>query len=701
VPPDLPLKVLASAGQRSDIFAALEPRAEQREMMIGVTKAMNQGDRLLVEAGTGTGKSLAYLIPAACHAGATGSRTVVSTATINLQDQLTSQDVPAVQSLLSADNEDFRACHLKGRRNYLCLRRFAALRSASDLSDDEARIASRILIWLTQTETGDRAELRLSPAEEAIWRRLSADGADCTSGNSPYVVEGTCFLQRSRRKAEASHVVVVNHALLLSDATVGGHIIPPYDHLVVDEAHHLEDEATRQFGFRSGDRELAGYLDRCEALVGGVRNARRGSRAALSPMGELEATADAARRASTKARGHLRELVQLLLAFLAAHAGNGAERDSQLLINHGMRVQPDWSNIEIAWENLRLGLEDVLAPLSKLDTAIGEAAAAESSQHFELLEAEIGSLSQEGKLQSQGLAAALEEDDPQKIVWLEQFQTDGSLTVAWAPLSVNELLRERLYAEPTSVVLTGATLTSEGSFDFTAQRLGLEEAQTLAVGSSFDYESSALVLLPRDMPEPARPEYLESLNHAIVDLVRASEGRALVLFTSHATLRAAHSMAREPLQNEGILALGQGVDGSPRYLARSLKANRKTVIFGTASLWEGVDIPGEALSLLIMTRLPFSVPTEPVFAARSASYDDPFLEYALPKATLRFKQGFGRLIRSKTDQGVMVVLDRRIASKPYGSAFLKSLPACPVREVALREMPDMIRARLAPVQRDE
>ena len=695
IPVERTLAVLASARLRPEALPQFEERAEQAAMVRAVTEALNEGRRLLVEAGTGTGKSLAYLIHAACEALTNGRRVVVSTATINLQEQLTGKDLPALRSLLPDDATELRACQLKGRRNYLCLRRFAALQTAPSLDDDEARIAARILIWLTQTETGDREELRLSQTEGALWRRLSAEGADCTASNSPFVVEGACFLQRARRRAEASHIVVVNHALLLSDIAAEGHVLPPYEHLVVDEAHHLEEEATRQFGFTCREEELADLLDRCEALGPAIQNAARGLVAALGPA-QLTGVAQPLRQAVGRARPRLRELSQQLLAFLRQHALEAPDQEPRLLINRGMRIQPDWPNVEIAWENLHLSLHEVLALLGRLQVALSEAGEM-GMLNYEMLLAEVSALFQEGQGLVNGLSAALEEDDPQRIVWLERDRADGSLVVAWAPLEVDETLRSRLYADRSSVILTGATLTSRGGFGYLQERLGLEEAHTLALGSPFDFQQAALVLVPRDMPEPTWPDYLDALGRAIIDLTRASEGRALVLFTSHASLRAAHALVREPLQREGIEVMGQGINGSPRYLVRALQSNPRCVVLGTASFWEGIDVVGEALSLLIIARLPFTVPTEPVFTARSALYDDPFTQYALPQAILRFRQGFGRLIRSKSDRGVLVVLDRRIVSKTYGSAFLDSLPACPVREAMLREMPALVQQWLEPL----
>jgi predicted DnaQ family exonuclease/DinG family helicase len=699
VAPEQAVAVLRSATEHPDLLPGFDRRAEQETMVSAVGEVFSRDGRLIVEAGTGTGKSLAYLIPAACHAMANADRVLVSTATINLQEQLLKKDIPAVNALMSQEDGAggpgaFRACQLKGRRNYLCLKRFEALRTAGVASDEEALLATRILIWLAQTETGDRAELRLSQGEEAVWRRLSADGAECTSSNSPYVVDGSCFLQKARRAAEASHIVVVNHSLLLSDKASGGHVLPPYSRLVVDEAHHLEDEATRQFGFVSGERVISEMLERCESLEGQALSGLRTLQSALGPHSELTAVSATLRQRAAAARGPLHECFSALSVFMQEHTINGLEREQRLLINRSMRVQPDWPDIEMAWENLRLALGEIAAGLGQMQDALSSPGAAEMV-NFELIRSEVDSLLQETQGTVTGMSAALEEDDPQRIVWLESERSDGSLVVTSVPLAVDGLLQERLYEGLSTLVLTGATLQAQGSFAYLQERLGLEDAETLALGSPFDYRRAALVLVPRDMPEPEWPDYLESLSHAIADLVRASRGRALVLFTSHSSLRATHQLVGEMLRDEAIQVLGQGIDGSARQLVRTLQSNPNTVLLGTASFWEGIDIVGEALSLLVIARLPFNVPSDPVFAARSALYDDPFAQYALPQAVLRFKQGFGRLIRSKTDRGVLVVLDRRIASRQYGSAFLESLPDCAMREAAVREMPWLVEQWLA------
>ena len=458
-----------------------------------------------------------------------------------------------------------KACQLKGRRNYLCLRRFNAMRTTA-LSDEEAYLASRVLVWLGETETGDRAELRLSHEEETVWWRVSAEGAECSNDNSPYVVDGTCFLQRARKHAEASHLVVVNHALLLSDIGTGGRVVPPYEHVIIDEAHHLEDEATRQFGFACRQKELFELIERCDAIVPGLGNALRSSSVIMQARQELGAKASAVREAGKAAKPHVRTLCELLATFLVQHSPPGDE--PKLHITRSQRAQPDWSDVEIAWDNAKASLGALAGALQKLYDDLQSAEQLGMLNH-ELVLAETGNCLNEVVMRVAGISQGIEADDPQRIVWIETDRFDGGVVVSWVPLDVADLLRAGLYADRKTVILTGATLRTQGGFTYLQQRLGLDDSQTLALGSPFDFRRASLVLVPRDMPEPNSPLYLDALGRAIVDLTRASEGRALVLFTSHSQLRAAHWLVQSNLREEGITALAQGVDGSPRQLVRA------------------------------------------------------------------------------------------------------------------------------------
>jgi DNA polymerase-3 subunit epsilon/ATP-dependent DNA helicase DinG len=689
VPADESVAVLRLASQRRDVFEAFEERPQQADMLCAVAECLNHRGHLLVEAGTGTGKSLAYLLPAAAQTVANGTRAVISTSTINLQDQLAKKDVPAVQELMGGRAP--AACQLKGRRNYLCLKRFDAQVGGASLSDEEAKLAARILVWLEETEAGDRGEIRISPEEEWLWTRLSADGAECSSDNSPFVVDGSCFLQKARRRAEASHIVVVNHSLLLSDAAIGGHVIPPFHHLVVDEAHHLEDEASRQFGFSCRQKDMLGLADRCTNLTRQLLTAAKESPPAS--MGAQVATAASAVREETKpVRAALQVFYDLLAGFVADHAPPGEE--GRLHLKRSARAQARWSDIEVAWDNAGKALGALGTSLGRLAEELNGLGPG-APPNIDIISSDAFRCLDDATNFRAGVQVAVESDDPLRITWLEIDRADGGVTVSWVPLDVSSRLQESLYLEERSVIFTGATLQSGNDFRYIQQRLGITDCDTLALGSPFDYGRQALVVIGEDMPEPNHPASAESVSQAVHDLARASGGRALVLFTSNSALRGVHRLVSDDLAKEGIAVLGQNIDGSARQLVRALQSNPATVLLGTSSFWEGVDIPGEHLSLLVITRLPFPVPTDPVQAARSEQYEDAFEQYMLPQAVIRFKQGFGRLIRSRTDRGVVVVLDPRITTRRYGETFLQSLPGCPVQRMRSRDMAPAVESFLA------
>ena len=683
-------------GIAGEVIEDFEERPEQVTMARAVADALNQGEHLLVEAGTGIGKSLAYLLPAARYALRNGARVVISTNTINLQEQLMGQDIPIVRRLLGNGTEqgdELRAAQLKGRRNYLCLLRWTNLRRSSALSPDEAKLLVRLLLWLPHTDSGDRAEVRLSQGEEAVWSRLSAQNEACLATPCAFVKDGSCFLLRARKRAEAAHILVVNHALLLSDVVVGGGVIPEYQHLIVDEAQHLEAEATDQFGFRAQEGDVTALLDRVASrgggLVAGLHNAARGLASQMPSNRELLERASETSDAVDRARERLPDFFLRLAGFLRQQTGAGGDYDNRLLLPRAMRVQPDWADVELAWENLSATLGELLSTLQLLHEGL-QSPDASSLLDYESLLAETADLVQTGAALRQGIGDIILRDDASTICWLTQQRSSEGVGLSSAPLRVAELLEQRLFAKKETAVLTGATLTTEGSFDYLRQTVGLPEANELLLGSPFDYAQSTMVLVPQDMPDPNQSDYMSALQQALIELVRASRGRALVLFTSHASLRAAYGGIKQALEEEQILALAHNIDGSPRQLIQALREHPSTVVLGTASFWEGVDVVGEALSLLVIARFPFSVPNDPIFQARSELFDDPFTQYAVPQAALRFKQGFGRLIRRKTDRGVMVVLDGRIQSKGYGRAFLRSLPDCSVRRAPLREMPDLV-----------
>jgi DNA polymerase-3 subunit epsilon/ATP-dependent DNA helicase DinG len=691
------------------VMDGFEERPEQVAMARAVAAAFNGNEHLIVEAGTGVGKSLAYLAPAAMHALRNDTRVVVSTNTINLQEQLIGQDLPALRRLLGdGAGDELRAAVLKGRRNYLCLLRWMNLRRSANLSSDEAKLLVRLLLWLPHTDTGDKTELNLSNGEEAIWSRLSAQNESCMAVQCPFVKDGSCFMLRARKRAESAHVLIVNHSLLLSDIVVGGGVIPDYERLIVDEAQHLEDEATDQFGFHATENDLITFLDRLHqpratatraggerevGLLTRIRNASRGVAGQLAETQNVLKIASEVAEAVERCRQRLPDFFMLLAGFVRQQGSGETDYDERLLLTRAMRVQPDWADVELAWQGSSDALASLLARLDDLVNGL-QAPDAEALLDRELLVSDTTELLQTGDALRRGLDAVLLQEDAQYVCWLTQerasSRSGNGIGISSAPLRVADLLDDKLFSRKETVVLTSATLTAEGSFDYMRDRLGLSEAREVALGSPFDYANSTMVLVPRDMPEPSQQGYLAALQETLIELTRASRGRALVLFTSHAGLRAVYGGIKRPLEDEQILVLAHQLDGSPKQLIRTLREQPSTVVLGTASFWEGVDVVGEALSLLVIARLPFSVPTDPVFQSRSELFDDPFSQYAVPQAVLRFKQGFGRLIRRKTDRGAMVVLDRRIRSKAYGQSFLNSLPECDVHEVMRREMPGMV-----------
>ncbi|HEY5475096.1 MAG TPA: helicase C-terminal domain-containing protein [Tepidiformaceae bacterium] len=688
VRPTLPLPTLEKREPRTAItsaevakvFAAgraemerFEERREQRDMADAVRGALSDGGHWLIEAGTGVGKSLAYLVPAALHALRNGERVVVSTNTINLQEQLLSKDIPALRRMLKragviADESEFRAVVLKGRSNYLCLRRWVASYGSSFADPDFSRLGASMLLWLPETESGDRSELNLDHDGYVTWQRFSAQDTDCLSRPNQYVRDGLCFLSRARKAAESAHILIVNHALLLADIASNGSALPSFDHLVVDEAHNLEDQATQQFGGSVSRRLLA------EALEGlhrrGGRDQREGGVATLLkafPEGAVTASGRAMEAAVATALRHSGPCFEALASELP---GNG--EDDRLLVNRSVRARASWANVEQAWSELD-------RPLAELGRILREASmlviATSTVEQADAIAGEIDSAGRKVDELKDLLGRLVSSNDDGTIVWIGR-ERDRTGSLNSAPLEVGPTLWEHLFAKRLTVIATSATLSAAGNMDYAAKRLGLEAPETLQLGSPYDYERSTLLAAFTDVPEPNAPGYVDAVARAVARLVKASEGRALALFTSHASLRQVAELVRPEMEEAGITVLAQGVDGSPRQLIDNLKDNPRTLVLGTSSFWEGVDVRGEALSMLIIARLPFSVPTDPVYRARSEQYDNPFTQYALPGAILKFRQGFGRLIRDRDDRGVVAVLDRRIYDKQYGRDFVDALPKC-------------------------
>jgi len=674
----------------ADSLPGFDHRPEQAEMAQAVTKAINESQRLIVEAGTGVGKSLAYLLPAAMYALANNKRVVVSTNTIALQEQLVGKDVPILVKALSAveglNAEELKFTQLKGRANYLCLRRENHRRSSESMNEDEARMLAKIMVWLQTTETGDRSELNLGSRNTAApWDRLSAQGAtDCLSSG------GSCFLRASREKAAASHLVIVNHALLLSDLTSGGTLIPEYDLLIIDEAHHLEDEATRHLGFelsQSRFEEHTQSLSGERGLLNESINAFRTSTASAGRRESVEKQAAKITELLPRVRDNMARLFAGIGSVMDAASENG--RGQEVRVTAGVRSQPDWSDLEIQWQNADILMAELGTELHGLNMTLDDLENANLLNYDGLLMEIYNSIQTNTELREK-LKEFVPNPKSDGIYWARRFGRAQELTLYSAPLHVGETLEEILFSKKDCVVLTSATLSTNGNFKHVIERTGFSDAEELLLGSPFDYPNSALICVPEDMPEPNSAAYQEAIEQAVKDAAMAVGGRTMALFTSYAGLQATASAVREDLQSRGITVLAQGTDGTPRQLVQRFMENPKSVLIGTASFWEGVDLPGDVLKVLLVTRLPFSVPTDPVFAARSELYENSFMEYAVPQAILRLRQGFGRLIRTKSDRGVAVLLDKRLVSRRYGKSFLNSLPPAKFASCQLHELDSVI-----------
>jgi ATP-dependent DNA helicase DinG len=670
-------------------FPGYENRPQQVSMVRAVAHALSESGHLLVEAGTGTGKSMAYLVPAFHWASQNGQRVVISTNTLNLQDQLIHKDIPDLQLALGME---FQAGVLKGRANYLCPRRFNALRSLGPRQPEEMRVIAKLLIWLAADGSGERSELNLPPGEAAVWSRLSAEGEDCSMETCATHAGGTCPYYKARLQAEHAHVVIVNHALLLADIATGNRVVPEYEYLIVDEAHHLESATTNGLSFRVTESEVLRVLRDLggtgRGLMRQILDLARGSLPA-GDLAEVQSSVGAVTDRITLCMEHSQALftaLNLLLENQREGSPVGTYGQTMRVIP-STRTLPDWEKVEAAWEEMRAPLASTIEMLASLSDSLDTLAEAGIEPAENLAVAARIARRSLDEIFTQ-LDQMIFEPDSGMIYWIELTSVGERLSLHAAPLEIGPLVERYLWHEKESVIMTSATMTTAGEFDYIRRRLAAADADELAVGSPFDHETSTLLYLVNDIPEPVqRQPYQRALEAGLRQLVLATEGRTLVLFTSNAHLRSTANALSEPLARAGIQLYEQTSGVSRHALLEGFKSSQKAVLMGTRSFWEGVDVPGEALSVLAIAKLPFDVPSDPIIASRAETYERPFDEYTVPEAILRFRQGFGRLIRTRSDRGIVVVFDRRILSKNYGRAFIESLPRCTTRAASLADLP--------------
>jgi len=652
------------SGPLARVLPAFEPRPQQARMAQEVASALASGRHLLIEAGTGIGKSIAYLLPAILRAVRSGPpsgerRVIVSTHTRALQEQLARKDLPILQRALDPAGVSFRYALLMGSENYLCVQRLQEMRladgsSPGSRSDETAGALTR---HARTTVSGLRSEIPFS-VPDALWSRVRRDRDVCLGARGPFWED--CLYRRDLMRAREADLLIVNHALFFLDLKTGGRILPPHAVVILDEAHRVEESVVSQLGVSVSDRSVARLL---EDLGSRERSARPGGRGPGTRSAAPGIFPGVVSRIKEAAADFFEEV---------RHRAEALHRDTA-----GAARAPDTPGFQIRLREAGVVDDRLRAPLHDLESALEERARQARPEEAPA----VLSLATRTRDLRERLSSLLEQRLPDSVYWAECPKHRRGAALHAAPIEVAHVLRRQLFEDGRTIVLTSATLAAAGSFAHVRRRLGVVAAAEVVLGSPYDYEQQALVYLPASMPDPASDP--EGFGEGVTDtcrlLLRASGGGAFVLFTSYALLRRVHdALSRDPALRD--LELFRHEPGQASPILERFRMTRNGALLGTMTFWQGVDVPGEALRLVIITRLPFEAPGQPIFEARAeairAQGGDPFTEDALPETILTFRQGFGRLIRSREDRGVVAVLDPRLRTRPYGALFLESIPPC-------------------------
>jgi ATP-dependent DNA helicase DinG len=662
--------LLSEQGPFRSTLQVFEERSGQRVMTESVCESFNNDKIMLIEAGTGIGKSIAYLVPAIEWSIINKERVIVSTNTINLQEQLLYKDIPNITETLDAD---FSYILMKGRGNYICLSRIFEIQQDlfSFIDDEELSQFDQILQWINRTDDGSLSDLSFMPKPN-LWEKINSQSETCSGAGCRYF--SRCFLNNVKRKAITANIIVTNHYYLLADACLfesGTSILPSYDRVIFDEAHNLEDAATSFFT----EKITLSFIMRVLNHLYSDPKKNKGYLLYLSKKGVVRGQQiDKVLDEVTVLKSSVLQLFESIDVFL---------RRADLEINYSSPASSH-TVIEVNEEtkNLPLWESNVIQQLGmfyRQCTAL-------SASLFQLHEELAGKEDERSQKQIDGFISRINEiihaidiflnDEERNYVrWIEKRREVG---IVVSLIEVGSMLNELIFQRLKSGILTSATLTVDNTFYFMLNRLSLHGmAEGVKIESPFSYDEQMAILIPTDVLLPNHPDYSIDLGLKILKIVKKTKGKAFVLFTAYKTLNDVYDRVREELEEDGLVVFKQGND-LRKNLLNNFKLNIHSILFGTESFWEGVDAPGETLECVIITKLPFKVPTEPVIKARleeiRARGGNPFMEYSLPLAVIKMKQGIGRLIRKKTDMGIVVILDSRLIYKSYGSVFINSLP---------------------------
>ncbi len=651
-------ETLSPAGPIAQRLPAFERRPQQMRMACAIKKALADGRHLVTEAGTGVGKSFAYLIPAIEQIYQRAGKVLISTFTITLQEQLINKDIPFLADCLPGS---FTAALAKGRGNYLCRRRLQfALRRQAGLFDELGSELETIKRWANQTKDGSLSDIPFVP-KSLLWDAVRSEHGNCRGRKCPNFHD--CFYWRARRRLENADIIVANHALMFSDLVLkeqGASVLPEYRYVIVDEAQNIEHVAEEYFGINISNYTIKFLLD-------GLYNPRthKGLLAYMDSHTKAEKAIDMVGLISKEAKNFFKQ------------ASSWYEQTKDETSGRCYRNFVD-DTISGHLNNLR----SELAKLVKISEDVDE--------KFEIIR-----FTDRCTALAQNLSCFLRQERCDYVYWVEPAATArGATRLRSAPLNVGPDVKKCLFDKYKSVILTSATLSSGSGqdrkgFDFFTGRIGLDDFGALKLGSPFDYQKQVTIYIEKDLPTPNESAFVEAAAQTLKKYILQTAGRAFVLFTSYQMLEKIAQILTDWLGDNDIELLQQGTGVDRTSLLKRFKAERNSVLFGTDSFWQGVDVPGQALSNVIIVRLPFAVPNQPLLAGRLEQIKqqggNPFYDYQLPSAIIKFKQGFGRLIRSKTDTGIVVILDSRIVNKPYGQRFLAAIPNCTTKIVTARK----------------